>query len=61
MPIHRIDSGPDAPDPGVLQDAIQKIEAAGEEVVQVVDRFLSWPVGEWIVVTRGRGVERRSA
>ena len=59
MPGHRIDSGPDEPDLGVLEQAVARLEAAGEEVVQVLDAFLAYPTGAWVIVTRSRGVEYR--
>ena len=51
MPIHRVPSGPDENDIDVLEKAIKRLEAAGEEIVHV-QPWVAWPVGELVLVTR---------
>lgn len=53
MPVHRIKSGPAEDDLDVLVAAVKKIEAKGEELVGNPDwRWLNYPIGEWVIVTR---------
>lgn len=51
MPVHRIVSGPADNDAEALTDGIKKIEAKGEDVVQVLS-LTAFPTGEWVIVTR---------
>lgn len=52
MPTHRVPSTEDQDDLTVLEDTIKKLETKGEEVVQVLPHWLSYPTGFWVVVTR---------
>ena len=53
MPVHRIPSRERDNDLDVLEAAVNKIEAKGEELVGPADwRFLDYPVGEWLIYTR---------
>lgn len=67
MPFHRFPSGPDEDNWDVLEAAVKKLEAKGEEVVWIPPFPVEYPVGEWVIVTRkttGRGtsrVEKRAA
>lgn len=67
MPVHRIPTGP-SEHVDTLETAVEQLERKGEEVVQVLSQWATYPVGEWVVLTRRverrpgatRPVERRS-
>lgn len=54
--MHRIRSGPLENDIDVLEGAVKQIEAKGEELVAApIYKWLDYPVGEWLVLTRKAG------
>lgn len=59
MPVHRITSRERDNDLDILVEAVQQIEAKGEELVGPADwRYLDYPIGQWLIYTRRTGKER---
>lgn len=63
MPFHKVPSGPNQEDMDVLEEAVKRIEAKGEEVVAPLLNWASYPIGQIVLITRkvpSKIVERRT-